>query len=88
MSDEDYKDENRFEIFPVMGKGKVITGTRIHPKGPTGEYMFRFVYANGEVGPVSQQRYGSRSDANRGIHDFMSAINRDHPHPPIIGVGE
>lgn len=72
---------NRFEIFEARHDG--------HGPGagtPSGEFMFRFVYANGEVGPVSQQRYRDRTDANRGIHDFMSAINREHPHPPIIDV--
>jgi len=83
MSDEDYKGENRFEIFPERARASEVEHSDL-----TGKYMFRFVYANGEVGPISQQRYGSRSDANRGIHDFMSAINRDHPHPPIIDVEE
>jgi uncharacterized protein YegP (UPF0339 family) len=74
--------ENHFEIYPERD------GMRSGPREPTGQYMFRFVYANGDVGPVSMQRYRDRTDANRGIHDFMSAINRDHPHPPIIDVEE
>ena len=52
-------------------------------------YMFRFQFANGDIGPVSMQRYRDRSDANRGIHDFLEAVgNCDGPHPPIIDVEE
>ena len=69
---------NHFEIFPVRD----ALGER------TGEFAFRFQYANGEIGPVSMQRYRDRTDANRDIHDFMSAINREHPHPPILDVEE
>lgn len=75
--------ENHFEIFPV--------DARYEPGNEAErdkEYMFRFMYANGEEGPVSMQRYRDRGDANRGIHDFMVAINREHPHPPIIDVEE
>lgn len=69
---------NRFEIHPERDSDGIKTG----------QFLWRFVYANGEVGPVSQQRYRDRTDANRGIHDFMSAINRDHPHPPILDTEE
>lgn len=74
---------DHFEIFPERADGNGPGAGQ-----PTGKYMFRFQYDNGDIGPVSQQRYGDRTDANRGIHDFMSAINRDHPHPPIIDVDE
>lgn len=74
--------ENHFEIFPEVHPA--AGGGVVH----TGKMMFRFMFANGEEGPVSAQRYGDRTDANRGIHDFMGAINREHPHPPIIDVDE
>jgi uncharacterized protein YegP (UPF0339 family) len=69
--------DNHFEIFPER-----------HTTGgdKTGNFLWRFQYSNGDLGPVSQQRYRDRTDANRGIHDFLSAINREHPHPPIIDV--
>lgn len=73
-------DGNHFEIFPVRAQTP--------QRQLTGQFMFRFQYANGDVGPVSGQKYRDRTDANRGIHDFMSAINREHPHPPIIDVEE
>lgn len=73
---------DHFEIFPAVSAaagGGVVT---------TGDFLFRFQYSNGDIGPVSEQRYRDRTDANRGIHEFMSAINRNHPHPPIIDVDE
>lgn len=73
---------DHFEIFPEVQPA--AGGGVVH----TGHFLFRFQYGNGDIGPVSQQRYGDRTDANRGIHDFMSAINREHPHPPIIDVDE
>lgn len=82
--------ESHFEIYPerhvndsfAVQEGSAVAGE------PTGNYRWRFQYANGDIGPVSGQGYGSRTDANRSIHDFMSAINREHPHPPIIDVEE
>jgi hypothetical protein len=71
---------DHFEIFPMRSK--------LAPYDPTGVFAFRFQFANGDIGPVSMQRFRDRTDANRGIHDFMSAINRQHPHPPIIDVEE
>lgn len=79
---------NHFEIFPEKNRPlRADLGANVDER-PTGQYMFRFVYANGEIGPVSQQKYRDRTDANRGVHDFMAAINRNHPHPPIIDVEE
>lgn len=72
--------ENHFEIYPERD-------TTLDPK-PTGQYRWRFQSANGEIVAASGDGFETPSHANQAIHDFMSAINRDHPHPPIIETEE
>lgn len=77
--------DDRFEIFPVTA--------RYNDEDREHEFMFRVVYANEEIGPVSMQRYRDREDANRGIHDFLDAVDPEGAgtnriHAPIIDVEE
>lgn len=73
--------EAHFEIYPEMNTAA--------PREPTGNYRWRFrEQGNREITAESGQGFGSRGDANRAIHDFMSQINREHPHPPILDMDE
>lgn len=73
----------RFEIYPEQ------RGAGEH-REPTGNYRWRFRAANSRIVAESGQGFGSRTDANRAIHDFISAIdNADCGiHPDIIDMDE
>jgi uncharacterized protein YegP (UPF0339 family) len=65
--------ESHFEIFAEDADGDP-------------QYRWRFRSANGRVQATSGDGFSTPSHANDAIHELMSAINREHPHPPIIEV--
>jgi uncharacterized protein YegP (UPF0339 family) len=72
---------NHFEIFPERSDG--------HGPGagqPTGRSCWRFQSENGQIIAIGGQSFESPSHASDAIHNLMSSINREHPHPPIIEV--